>query len=199
MANEKKTINQINIIQDEKIKRSLNTSIKEGALNAASSSIFSTFLVPLALALKATNLQVGFISTAQELATMAGQIPGAKLTAYFDRKNIWLISQIIGKIALWIPIILLPFMNLHDPVTYLMIFAAMSAFFLALRGPAWSSLMGDLVKQENRGRYFGKRNMTVGAAGVLTTLVAGFIVGSFGFAVIFSIGIILTIISIPIF
>src|SRR3989338_436737 len=186
------------VAQDDKIKKSLSASIHEGILNSASSTIFSTFIVPLALALKASNLQIGFLSTAQELAATAGQIPGAKMTAYFDRKKIWLISQIVGKILLWIPIILLPFMSLHDPVTYLIIFASMSSFFLALRGPAWSSLMGDLVR-ENRGKYFGKRNVIVGASGVITTLVAGFIVGAFGFAVIFSIGLVLTIFSLPIF
>ena len=136
------------VAQDDKIKKSLSASIHEGALNSASATIFSTFIVPLALALKASNLQIGFLSTAQELAATAGQIPGAKMTAYFDLD--------------------------YD-----------SPYMLFVR--------------ENRGKYFGKRNVIVGASGVITTLVAGFIVGAFGFAVIFSIGLVLTIFSLPIF
>jgi len=48
--------------------------------------------------------------------------------------------------------------------------------------------MGDLVKQEIRGQYFGRRNMLIGLAGVITTLVAGFLIGFVGFSVIFLIG-----------
>lgn len=184
---------------DDRVQRSLNASIHEGTLNAASHSIFTTFLTPLALALNATNFQIGLLSTAQNVMATAGQIPGAKLTAHYTRKGIWLMSQIIGKIVLWLPIILLPFLNFGDPVTVLIVVAGFSAFFLALRGPAWSSLMGDLVPQEQRGRYFGKRNLLTGLAGVAAIVLAGFVVAGVGFPLVFAAGLVLSLISIPIF
>ena len=182
-----------------KVEKSLSASIKEGILNASSNSIFTTFIIPLALALKATNLQVGLINTAQNIASTAGQIPGARMTQYYDRKTIWLVCQLVAKVVVWIPIILLPFMDLQDPVTFLIIIAAISSFFLAMRGPAWTSLMGELVPIERRGSYFGKRNMITGSAGVAITLAAGFMVAAFGFSLIFFIGMVLSLVSIPIF
>ncbi len=185
--------------QQKKVEKSLRTSIHEGILNAAASSIFTTFVIPLALALKATNLQIGFLNTAQNIASTAGQVPGAKLTEYYNRKTIWTICQIIAKVVVWIPIMLLPFMKLDDPVAALIIFASLSSFFLAMRGPAWASLMGDLVPTERRGAYFGKRNMVTGFSGIAVTLAAGFLLAWFGFSLIFLIGIAISIISIPIF
>ncbi len=184
---------------NKKIEKSLSSSIKEGILNAASNSIFTTFIIPLALELRATNLQVGLLNTAQNVASTAGQIPGARMTQYYNRKTIWLLCQLVAKVGVWIPIILLPFLNLQDPVTWLVVFAAISSFFLAMRGPAWTSLMGDLVPMGSRGKYFGKRNMITGSAGIVITLISGFMLAAFGFSVIFAVGLALSAVSIPVF
>jgi MFS family permease len=186
-------------IHQKKVDASLNRSIEEGTLNASSQSIFSTYLVPLALELGANNFQVGMIETAQQIATTAGQIPGAKMTAYYSRKSIWLFSQLTGRVFLWIPIILLPFLHFSDPVSIIILLAALSAFFLAIRAPAWSSLMGDLVPLQKRGTYFGRRNTITGLAGVAATLITGLLVVALGFSMIFLIGLVLTLMSIPIF
>ncbi len=172
----------------DKVNKSLDLSVKEGILQSVSGSIFNTFLVPLALSFRATNFQIGLIATMQQVAATAGQIPGAKLTAHMNRKNIWLLGQLVGRIGTWIPIILLPLLDMQDPVTFIIILAATSSLFMAFRGPAWSSLMGDLVKQEIRGQYFGRRNMLIGLAGVITTLAAGFLIGFLGFSFVFLIG-----------
>ncbi|HLC76649.1 MAG TPA: MFS transporter [archaeon] len=181
---------------DDKVKRSLRASTTEGCFNAASGSITSTFITPLALALKATNAEIGVLSAVQDLAHTVAQVPGAKLTGYYSRKSIWLLSQTTSKILLWIPIILLPFLPINNPVTLLIALMFFVAFFSGLRAPAWSSLMGDLVPLKTRGRYFGMRNMITGLAGLATTIVSGLLVTYYGFSVIFIGAILFSIVSI---
>ena len=164
--------------------------------NAAASSITNTFITPLALELKATNAEIGLLSAVQNFANTVGQIPGAKLTEYYPRKSIWMLSQVMSKILLWIPIIFLPFLQLDNPVLILIILMGFIAFFSGLRSPAWSSLMGDLVPLKTRGRYFGMRNMLTGIAGIVATIIAGIVVAEYGFSMIFIAAVLLGFVSI---
>ncbi len=180
---------------DEKVQGSLRASTSEGMFNAASTSITSTFVTPLALALKATNAEIGLLGAAQSLANTVAQIPGAKLTGYYPRKSIWMLSQLTSRIIFWIPIMFLPFLPLDNPVMLLIVLMTCIAFFAGLRAPAWSSLMGDLVPLKVRGHYFGMRNMITGLAGLAATIGSGILVGYYGFSVIIFVAIVLGIIS----
>ncbi|MEK6888283.1 MAG: MFS transporter, partial [Candidatus Aenigmatarchaeota archaeon] len=182
--------------EEEKVKKSLRASTNEGMFNAAASSITNTFITPLALELKATNAEIGLLSAVQNFANTVGQIPGAKLTEYYPRKSIWMLSQVMSKILLWIPIIFLPFLQLDNPVLILIILMGFIAFFSGLRSPAWSSLMGDLVPLKTRGRYFGMRNMLTGIAGIVATIIAGIVVAEYGFSMIFIAAVLLGFVSI---
>jgi MFS family permease len=184
---------------ERKIQKSLNYSTAEGTLNAAAGSITESYITPFALALGANNLQIGLLSSMRDLANTIGQIPGARFTQYFERKAIWLYVQIISKVLLWVPIILLPFIAPGTAVLLLIILFAAFGFFSALRSPAWSSLMGDLVPMKIRGSYFAKRNTATGLSGVVATMAAGYLLTYFGFPLIFTIAIVLSAISIPIF
>ena len=184
---------------DEKVSRSLRASVNEGTLNASSSSIINTFVTPLALELKATNAEIGMLSAVQDFASTVAQIPGAKMTEYYPRKSIWLLSQIMGRIIFILPIVLLPFLTLDHPVAVLIILMGLVSFFLGLRSPAWSSLMGDLVPLKVRGKYFGLRNAITGIAGVATTIAAGLLLTYYGFSFIFVIAIAMGAVSIIFF
>ncbi|HLC67949.1 MAG TPA: hypothetical protein VJI12_03645, partial [archaeon] len=62
---------------EKKVRSSLRASTAEGMFNASSSSITTTFITPLALALGASNGQIGIMTTVQNFANTMGQIPGA--------------------------------------------------------------------------------------------------------------------------
>ncbi len=171
--------------EPEKIGRSLKNSTLEGVFNSASGSIQSSFTTPFALALNATSVEIGILNSLQNLAGTVAHVPGAMLTKYFNRKAIWVFSQIVGRIIIWIPILFLPFLGLENRVWVLIALIVLSNFFLMLRSPAWSSMMGDLVSVNIRGSYFGRRNMLIGVAGVLAILAAGFMLVYWGFPAIF--------------
>jgi MFS family permease len=185
--------------REQLVNKSLRYSIIEGSFTSVSSSIVNSFLVPFALFLKATSAQIGLLSSMQDLSSTFGQLPGAVLTEKYSRKSIWLFVQLVGRIALWIPVMLLPFLNLDAPIYWLIILVSLTAFLVGTRSPAWTSLMGDLVPQNIRGRYFGRRNMILASAGILATLVAGQVLTVYGFPAIFALLILFSALGIPFF
>jgi len=180
----------------EHVERNLKNSTLEGTFNSASGSIQSSFTTPLALALGASNAEIGILNSLQNLAGTVAHVPGAMLTKYFSRKSIWVMSQITSRIIIWIPILLLPLLTIENRVWILIVLILLSNFALMIRSPAWSSLMGDLVSTKIRGSYFGKRNMFIGVAGVLATLAAGFMLVYWGFPSIFALSMFFAAVSI---
>jgi MFS family permease len=174
---------------EQKRKRSLRYSTGEGAFNAASNTIRDTFTVPYAMALKATNFEIGLLNSLKSFADIAAQIPGAKITDYMSRKNICYLSMLVSKL-LWLPIIILPIF-FGNAVLILLSLLTISVFFQSLRRPAWTSLMGDIVKQEERGRYFAWRNTVTNFTSLIATVAAGFILTALGFEALFVIAIML--------
>ena len=185
--------------EPEKIERSLKNCVIEGMFNSASGSIQTSFTAPLALALGASSTQIGLMTSLQNLTGTVSHIPGAMLTKFWSRKHIWLVTQVLSKILLWVPIMLLPLLPVENRVWMLIILLAVSNFFLYVRSPAWSSLMGDLVPQNIRGRYFGRRNMFIAVSGLLATLAAGFLLQYWGFPGIFLMSIVLAAVAIIFF
>ena len=170
-------------------RRSLRFSTGEGAFMAASSTITDTYTTPYALAVGANNFEVGLLNSLKSLAHIASQLPGAALSAGVSRKRICLLSIAISKL-LWLPIILLP-MFLGNAVLILLALVTLSVFVQSLRSPAWTGLMGDLVHEEERGRYFSSRNAITALTGLIATLGAGFAVAALGFPLIFAASIML--------
>ena len=158
---------------------SLKAAIKEGATSNASTVMTSNYIIPFALFLGANNKDVGFLVVIQNLGLAIAQIPGARMAGIYSRKAIWYFSMILSRI-LWllVPIVLiLP----GNQLAAFMIIIFIIFFLNGLRNPAWTSMMGDIVPQNIRGAYFGKRNMIAGIAGILSLMASGLIVEYLGF------------------
>lgn len=185
--------------EDKKVARSLHYSNMDGVLSSASSSILSSFLTPFALDLKATPTDIGVMASAHNLAYTASQIPGAKATEIWGRKKIWLASRILSRVVFLIPLILVPFLGLQNPVLWVILFSSLIYFSMGFSTPAWTSIIGDLVSPEIRGRYFGKRNMLMGVSSIIATVAAGYVLSLYGFPMIFILFAVLGMLSIPFF
>src|SRR3989344_1579015 len=85
---------------------------------------------------------------------------------------------------MWLPILALGLFFYKDlfvqalPIL-LIVFYSLYAIFGAIAGPAWFSLMGDLVPEKIRGKYFSKRNRIAGTIVLVSTLIAGFLLDFF--------------------
>lgn len=168
---------------------SRHASILEGLFGSPGNTLVSSYGTPLALAYGATALQIGFLGTLQSLATVAAQLPGAWLVKRVqNRKRVWNASSSVHRLLL-LPLVALSLLVAAPaPPMVPLILACLAgvSFFLALKNPAWSSLMGDLVPREIRGRYFGRRSALIGASALAGMLAGGWMAQGLGFWAVFA-------------
>ena len=100
----KKITNEHPIIS-KKINKSLNLSIKEGAIASASNSFGLSYFSPFALAMNATATQIGILDAVINFAQGLVQLSGPKVIEKFRRKKVVLFAGILEALLL-IPIIL---------------------------------------------------------------------------------------------
>lgn len=181
--------------------KNMSLGIKEGSASTVTSIITETYMTPFALALGANNVHVGFLNSFSGLLAPLSQLYGSRVLERHERKRVWFFSALWQMLVL-IPILLLGVFFLFDVEiglpSFLILFYSLYVIFGALAAMAWFSLMGDVVPQEQRGWYFGKRNAILGGIGVVVTLAGSFLLDYFktggivllGFSLLFLIAII---------
>ncbi|MDP8267018.1 MAG: MFS transporter [Candidatus Aceula meridiana] len=164
---------------DEKIQnKALTFSILDGAFSAIMGSLAGgMFLMGFALKiLKARPEQIGFLAALPMLANLI-QIFGSYLIEKTGKKKMLCFMCVVISRLLWVVIIILPiaiFSSFSDwRVFVLMAVIAVSSLLGSLSGVAWLAWMSDLVPENTRGTYFGKRNMIASACGTVVILAAG--------------------------
>ncbi|MDP1728933.1 MAG: MFS transporter [archaeon] len=180
------------------IEKTKKLSIKEGAAYSFMDGFGLRYISPYALAVGANNLQIGLLSSIPSLLGNLSQLFTFKAIKKYKRKNIifWgVFLQSLMWLALLSAGIFYFIYNIKTtlPGYLVIIIYTLLILFGAFGGPAWTSLMRDIIK-ENRGSYFGKRNRIVGIIALICMLIAGFILDYFkdskifiGFIIIFSI------------
>ncbi|MEA3329594.1 MAG: MFS transporter [Nanoarchaeota archaeon] len=180
-------------------KDSLKQSIFEGSAHSVMMGAGHSFIVPYALALNSGNLLIGFLNSFMGIIGPLAQLKSPKLMEIYSRKKIILWSIMLQSL-MWIPVILLIWMFYRGilmnylPIL-LIIFYSLLIAIGAVAGPPWFSLMGDLVPEKSRGRYFAKRNRIIGFVTLASMLIAGFVLDFFktkgivliGFLILFTI------------
>ncbi|MFC1461003.1 MFS transporter [Verrucomicrobiota bacterium] len=126
------------------------------------------FLAAFALAIGASNYEVGMLATIALLSQLM-QIPGLFITNFFRKRRA--ITAILAGASrlLWVFIILIPVLFVNRGVTFLLQWFLIAALVGAAAGPAWNSLLRDIVPKQNMGRVFAHRmRLGIGVAMVLT-------------------------------
>jgi len=159
-------------------KASLRYSIKEGVAWATCNALGPSYIAPYAIALKANNLQIGLLTSIPNLAANLSETRAPKIMEKVCRKKIVITGTFIqGLVLLPIAALALIF-PIIDPNTLIAptILIMLYTIYLVLGSfttPAWFSWMGDLVRDEERGRFFGRRNAITGIASISAMLAAG--------------------------
>jgi MFS family permease len=182
-------------MEKNKIKRSLKCSFIDGSFFSVMFGFGDSYFNPYAILLKASNFQIGLLSSLPGLLSSLVQIRTPDWTEKVGRSRI-IYWGVLAQVLLWLPIILIPFLFPGNPVPWLI--AAVSLYLLssALAGPAWSSIMSQYLPARSRGRYFSWRQKILSAITVMATFAAGYVLYSFprqsvfGFTVIFSVAMI---------
>ena len=184
----------------EKIKKSLKYSIKDGAWWSAMIGFGESYLGAFAVFLQATVFEISFLSSIPQLFSSLLQLSAVRLTNLFRSRRKIVLFSVFFQALVW-PLIIL-FSYLTKSVWVLIFLTTLYFIFGQLAGPAWSSWMGDLVKEDERGRYFGRRNRTMGLITFLSVMIAGALLEYFskidtmlGFSILFSVSFVSRMIS----
>ena len=189
-------------VSKEDKRKSLEYSIKDGAAFSVMTGFGEQYFNPLAIELGASNMQIGLLASLPQLVSSLLQLYTSKFLRAFRSRRKIITRFVLFQALVWIPLILLPVLPVNGRVTLLILFVTVYLVFGQFVGPVWNSLIGDLVDESNRGRFFGNRNMIMGGIAFASLFIAGFLLGLIprervleGYAVIFLIAFIARLVS----
>lgn len=157
-------------------------ALRDSTLDGAFAAVMGAwaggmFLMGFALKiLHATTQQIGMLAALPTFANFT-QILGAYLIETMGKRKSLCVWFNVASRLLWLFIIGLP-LAMFNTVTDWRVWIlagvmALSTVCGALGGVAWLSWMSDLVPEDRRGTYFGKRNMIASACGTVALLAGG--------------------------
>ncbi|MFA5993286.1 MAG: MFS transporter [Candidatus Pacearchaeota archaeon] len=151
-------------------------SVIEGCSCSVMSGTGDAYITPYALELQANNAQIGFLSSFTGLLGPVSQVFGSKLIEKYNRKKI-VVAGVILQASMWLVLLGLGFLfltkgNVFYLIPLLILSYILYAMFGSIGGPAWFSMIGDVVPEKIRGRYFANRNRICGLFSVTATVLA---------------------------
>lgn len=191
------------LLKDERIKNSLVYSILDGTFYASMIGFGESFISAFAVFLKATNIQLGLLSSLPQMIGSFSQLFSNRLIKLFNSRKKLVCAFVFLQALMYLPIMLVFFFGTLR-VYHLIFFVSIYWLFGMILGPAWSSWMGDIVPENRRGAYFGLRNKITGFASFFSFLIAGYILQRYadgtnvqyiGFVIIFLLALMSRIVS----
>ncbi len=192
------------------IAQSLDNSIKDAGAYSVMEGAGTNFVSPYAIAMNANPIQVSLLTSLTSLLPPWFQIYANKLMKVRSRKYI-VVNAVLLQALLWVPLAMIPFFFSSEFLRTwsVVLLFSLIAIIGGFAGPAWSSWMGDLVKEERRGEYFSRRNRIAGSIVLISGLFAAWFLKLFnggnrefdgelvliGFSVLFLIAFIFRLIS----
>jgi MFS family permease len=161
--------------QEATVRKALSFSIWDGIFaNLYANLTGGVFLVGYALALKATEVQIGLLAAFPLLANIAQVFFTYVIELIGRRRPLALWAGTFARL-LWLMIIGAALWGLQRKhLLYLSMWViGLSQIGTAINNLAWMSWMADLVHEERRGHYFGLRNAAIGGAALTATLIGG--------------------------
>jgi predicted MFS family arabinose efflux permease len=162
--------------QQRGVRRALTLSIWDGIFaNLYANLTGGVFLVGYALALKASEVQIGLLAAFPLLANIVQPFSTYLIERIGRRRPLALLGGAFARL-IWLVLISLPFFftSRRSLLYWSLWVIALSQVGTAVNNLAWMSWMADLVREEMRGRYFGLRNAALGSAALMATLAGGY-------------------------
>lgn len=179
------------------ISRTLRLSIVEGSL----SQIFllwttGSVLTGYMLHYGASTSEIALVSSVPLLSQLLSPLVAWFASRLSQRRFVSAACALLGR-CLWLLAALAPNLGISSQAmpVFLIILVGVSSFFQASLGTVWTAWMGDVIPEERRGRYFGRRTGIVGVVGMAANLLAGWFLDTvkaplnFQFVILVSVGI----------
>lgn len=159
---------------EEECERGQRVMIAEGVFARAMEGVTSgVILAGFALALGATDFEIGLLAAIPFLAQLA-HIPAIALLSRFPDRRRLAVAGAVGARSLFFIVAVSPFLALPlRPVTALVAVLVCYATLAALSGASWQVWVRQLVPRERLGAYFGHRMAILSAIGLVTLLASG--------------------------
>ncbi|MDH5179010.1 MAG: MFS transporter [Gammaproteobacteria bacterium] len=145
------------ISRDPVVDRSLKHSVRDGAAYSVMAGIGESYLTPFALFLKASTAEIGFLTSVPALLASFAQLFSAWLGHRIGRRRGIILAGAFLQALVWLPLAILPLLFPEHDVLLLIVCVTFYYVLGNLIQPQWGSLMGDLVAEKRRGRYFAMR------------------------------------------
>ncbi len=161
--------------RDPVVDRSLRHSIKDGVFFSAMVGGAESYFSAFAVFLKASTAQIGVLASLPPLLASFSQL----FSAWFGRrtgrrKPIIVFGALLQAFTL-VPLALLPWWFPDQAVPLLIVSAIVYFVGPNLGSPQWSSLMGELVPESRRGRFFALRTRLCSLASFTALVGAGLV------------------------
>lgn len=147
---------------EDETARSLRAVQREAAASAVVAGLTEPFMIPYALALGATAVQAGLLSSARNFLVSLVQLGSAEAVARLGSRKRVVLATVAVQAALWVPLALVWPLFGAWAVAALIALYTISTACAGLGGPAWGSLVSDYVTEHERGRFFGRRARIAG-------------------------------------
>jgi MFS family permease len=131
----------------------------------------ASYLSAWAVFLGGTSFQLGLLASLPQLAASLSQLLTVRLVRLVGSRKGYIIMMCLLQAMAWF---IAAGVALVGTSVWVVIGLA-CLFFVGgmMAAPAWSSLIGDLVPDNQRGRYFGRRNRSVGFVSFISMAIAG--------------------------
>lgn len=158
----------------DKVRRSVESSLKDGICWASMLGFVEPYIVPFALNLGSSNLLIGIIRSLPSLISSFSQVFSEYLTVRFAScKKVVYYAVIVQAFSVF-------FISYTIHINswlakYLFLFLLIIYQFSGSTATApWSTLIGEYLPPDKRGRYFGLRTQLVGFFFFIASFVAGY-------------------------
>lgn len=166
----------------KKKERSINYSVKDGLFTSIKAGFTENFVMPFAIALNATSGMLAALSSVPQLLASFMQLFSQGSLKFFKTRSRLIFWSAFIQAFMWIPLLLIPLIagdNMVLAFTLLLIFITLETTMGTFQGPIYNSILGDIIDEDKRGEFFGKRNRIVNLMGFISTLTAGVLLGFF--------------------
>ena len=191
-------------VKDPQGNHSLHHSIYDGMAYSVMVGCGESYFSAFALFLRATAGQVALLSTLPPLLGSIAQLFSVWINRRIKVCKPIIITGVTLQACIWLPLIGLLAWHPEDawlPLLILLTFYYGASHFAT---PTWTRLMGDIVPERRRGRYFAYRNRVTSIITLLAMVIAGVILHYFdrwdrtgtGFALIFGMAFVARLISV---
>lgn len=159
--------------RDPVAERSLRHSLKDAGAFAVMTGVGETYLSAYALLLKATTTQIGLLASLPPMLASLVQLLSAWLGRVTGKRKAIIMLGASIQASAWLPILVLPILFPEHAVPLLIMSVIVYHGGAHLVAPQWSSLLGDIVPERRRGRFFGLRTRLVTATTFVSLILAG--------------------------